>query len=215
MFFSISILSALLFNSVNVNAQRPAGECYQACNDMKREVLTLEMCRDAKKVLPRPKVGDFCSTAMEQGFKDACFALCQGQEPVPKIAQACRAAAIELPRPTIRNWCEHGYRQGYDKTVADMWNYFKVAEEVVQPSSTTEEDTTPPVPEIVPQPVVETRTIVNSVPITLDENVLDLNIYEGQGPEEAVAEFCTKNIPEDISGCIRQLLPSVLDHAGI
>lgn len=167
----------------------------------------MAMCRDAKKVLPRPKVGDFCSTAMEQGFKDACFALCQGQTPVPKIAQACRAAAIELPRPTVRNWCEHGYRQGYDKTVADMHNYFTVVEEVV-----------PEVEEVKVEEKkeeVETRTIVNTVPITLDETVLDLHIYEGQGPEEAVAEFCAKNIPEDISGCIRQLLPSVMDHAGI
>lgn len=207
--FLLSALCVSVFFG-STQAQKPAGECYQACNDMKREVLTMAMCKDAKKVLPRPKVGDFCSTAMEQGFKDACFALCQGQRPVPKIAQACRAAAIELPRPTIRNWCEHGYRQGFDKTVVDMNSYFTVAE-VVAPEV---------VPEVVEEvPVksepVETRTIVNTIPITLDESVLDLNIYEGQGPEEAVAEFCGKNIPEDVSGCIRQLLPSVLDHASI
>lgn len=206
-------LSLVIFSTLYVfgAAQKPAGECYQACNDMKREVLTMAMCRDAKKVLPRPKVGDFCSTAMEQGFKDACFALCQGQAPVPKIAQACRAAAIELPRPTVRNWCEHGYRQGYDKTVSDMFNYFKVAAPVVEeppPAAAVEVSQEPPEP-------VETRTIINTVPITLDETVLDLHIYEGQGPEEAVAEFCSKNIPEDVKGCIRQLLPSVLDHAGI
>jgi hypothetical protein len=202
-------VSLVLFSTLYVfgAAQKPAGECYQACNDMKREVLTMAMCRDAKKVLPRPKVGDFCSAAMEQGFKDACFALCQGQTPVPKIAQACRAAAIELPRPTVRNWCEHGYRQGYDKTVADMSSYFTVVVEEVPP---VEEE---PVLEKKQEPV-ETRTVINTVPITLDEAVLDLNIYEGQGPEEAVAEFCSKNIPEDVSGCIRQLLPSVLDHAG-
>lgn len=199
---SLAIISTLV---VATSAQKPAGECYQACNDMKREVLTMAMCRDAKKVLPRPKVGDFCSGAMEQGFKDACFALCQGQTPVPKIAQACRAAAIELPRPTVRNWCEHGYRQGFDKTVTDMLTYFTVAVEEEVPVVEVEEEKAP----------VETRTVVNTVPITLDETVLDLNIYEGQGPEEAVAEFCGKNIPEDVSGCIRQLLPSVLDHAGI
>jgi hypothetical protein len=204
LYLSFVLFSTLYFLGA---AQKPAGECYQTCNAMKREVLTMAMCRDAKKVLPRPKVGDFCSTAMEQGFKDACFALCQGQTPVPKIAQACRAAAIELPRPTVRNWCEHGYRQGYDKTVQDMQNYFAVVEEA------------PPVVEQVQEEEkkeeVETRTVVNTVPITLDDNVLDLNIYEGQGPEEAVAEFCGKNIPEDVSGCIRQLLPSVLDHTSI
>ena len=204
LYLSLVLLSILFALGVS---QRAAGECYQACNDMKREVLTMAMCRDAKKVLPRPKVGDFCSTAMEQGFKDACFALCQGQTPVPKIAQACRAAAIELPRPTVRNWCEHGYRQGYDKTVQDMQSYFAVVEE--QPPSVEHAQVEEKKEE------VETRTIVNTVPITLDDNVLDLNIYEGQGPEEAVAEFCGKNIPEDVSGCIRQLLPSVLDHTSI
>ena len=84
-YLSLALVSSLYV--YGVTAQKPAGECYQACNDMKREVLTMAMCRDAKKVLPRPKVGDFCSGAMEQGFKDACFALCQGQTPVPKIAQ--------------------------------------------------------------------------------------------------------------------------------
>lgn len=45
--------------------------------------------------------------------------------------------------------------------------------------------------------------------ITLDEAVLDLDICEGQGPEEAVAECCTKHIPEDASCCQRA------HHAGI
>lgn len=186
-----------------VAAQKPAGECYQACNAMKREVLTLAMCRDAKKVLPRPKVGDFCSGAMEQGFKDACFALCQGTKPVSKVSQACRAAAMELPRPTVRNWCEHGYRQGYDKTLTDMWNYFTVEEEVVEEVAPVKNEEAPK----------EIRSIVKTIPITLDENVLDLNVYENQSPEEAVAEFCGENIPEDVAGCIRQLLPSVLEHS--
>jgi hypothetical protein len=56
--------------------------------------------RDAKKTLPKPKVGDFCTNAMEQGFSDACIALCMEQEPVSRIAQSCRAAAVEMPRPT-------------------------------------------------------------------------------------------------------------------
>jgi hypothetical protein len=94
---------------------------------------------------------------MKQGFKDACSALCQGQgqDPVPKIAQACRAAAIELP-----TGASTGYRQGFDKTVTDMYNFFQVGEEV-RPA------------EVVPVPPVYTRVIVNKVPITLDETVLD------------------------------------------
>ena len=32
--------------------------------------------RDSKKILPRPKVGDFCDMGMEQGYSDACVAIC-------------------------------------------------------------------------------------------------------------------------------------------
>ena len=41
----------------------------------------LLLSREAKKTLPRPKVGDFCSVAMEQGFSDACVPLCLGNTP--------------------------------------------------------------------------------------------------------------------------------------
>lgn len=81
--------------------------------------------RDAKRTLPRPKVGDFCSTAMEQGFSDACVALCMEQQPVNRIAQTCRAAAIEMPRPTVRKWCEHGYNVAFKKTIEDLHSHFK------------------------------------------------------------------------------------------
>ena len=50
---------------------------------------------------------------MEQGFSDACTALCLNQRPVARVAQSCRAAAIEMPRPTVRKWCEHGYNEAF------------------------------------------------------------------------------------------------------
>ena len=81
--------------------------------------------RDAKKTLPKPKVGDFCSIAMEQGFSDACVALCMDEKPVARLAQSCRSAAVEMPRPTVRRWCEHGYRTAFDKTINDLREHFK------------------------------------------------------------------------------------------
>lgn len=121
------------------SAQRLAGECAMLCNDLRTEVLTLEMCRyayfptlllfyyfvelsitlkslrvisilrisvnsEAKRTLPKPKVGDFCSVAMEQGFSDVCVPLCMDQKPNVRVAQACRAAAVEMPRPTVRRY---------------------------------------------------------------------------------------------------------------
>ena len=61
---------------------------------------------------------------MEQGFSDACIALCLEQKPVARVAQTCRAAAIEMPRPTVRKWCETGYNVAYTKTLKDLRTHF-------------------------------------------------------------------------------------------
>lgn len=123
MFYSFVLV---LVSLIGFNAQTPrlAGECAMVCNDLRTTVLTMAICADAKKTLPRPKVGDFCSIAMEQGFSDACVSLCMGQPPTPRLAQTCRSASIEMPRPTVRKWCEHGYTVGFQKTVQDLRNYF-------------------------------------------------------------------------------------------
>ena len=42
-FYSFAVFCALL--AVFGNAQRLAGECAMTCNDLRTEVLTLEMCR--------------------------------------------------------------------------------------------------------------------------------------------------------------------------
>ena len=110
----LALVLSIVLQGVNA---RLAGECAMQCNDLRLEVLTLEICRDAKKTLPKPKVGDFCSNAMEQGFSDACNAICMDEKPVARLAQACRSAAVEMPRPTVRRWCEHGYRTAFEKTV--------------------------------------------------------------------------------------------------
>jgi len=132
---------------------RLAGECAMMCNDLRTEVLTLSMCRDAKRTLPRPKVGDFCSTAMEQGFSDACVALCMEQEPVGRVSQTCRAAAIEMPRPTVRKWCEHGYNVAFQKTVTDLRSHFKPLNEPIL----EEVFTTPEVPVVADSVQVESH----------------------------------------------------------
>lgn len=247
-----------------------AEECYDTCNSFKRQVLTLEMCREAKKSLPRPKIGDFCTRAMEDGFKDACYSLCQGKEPIPKIAQACRAAAMELPRPTVRKWCEHGYRQGFKATMDSLTSYFRnsIEQESEYIHSQTEtniethsennhnnhnhnndEHNEKHENEKHESTIIETEssnnnhnnnnnhessgsnsetihsslneiennennnfTLKKSIPITLDDNTYQLNLYEEQSPEDSVALFCSKYMSEDIAGCIRQLLPVVFEE---
>lgn len=227
-------LFAVLFQVIQ---SRGSGECVQLCNDLRFEVLTLEMCREAKRTLPRPKVGDFCSTAMEQGFSDACVALCMDQPLVNRIAQTCRSAAIEMPRPTVRRWCEHGYSVAFQKTVEDLTAYFKpetktdhklrdqlsdmqshqelgvereLQEEEVEQSQTiaTEENVN-----VYKEASKDSRPVIASIPITLDDSTTkDLIVHEGQNAEEAVVEFCRENVPNEVSTCIRQLLNVVIER---
>jgi hypothetical protein len=170
--------------------------------------------REAKRTLPRPKVGDFCSNAMEQGFSDACVAICMDQPPVSRVAQACRSAAIEMPRPTVRRWCEHGYNQAFYKTVSDLSSYFSspepVAEEVpVQESSTTTAAETVQNEEVKPK---ETRQVLATIPVTLDDKeTKELVLYRGQDAEEAVVEFCREHVSNEVATCIRELLSVVIE----
>jgi hypothetical protein len=152
---------------------------------------------------------------MEQGFSDVCVALCLDQVPVARIAQTCRSAAIEMPRPTVRKWCEHGYNQGYKKTLADLKDYFKkdspaepTREEAKKAEPEKEEPKEPEQPE-----VAVAKAIVATIPITLNENeTYDLNVLEGQDVEDAVVAFCREHVSSDVSACIRQLLPDVLER---
>lgn len=227
-------LSLQLFLGVN---SRGAGECAMLCNDLRFEVLTLEICREAKRTLPRPKVGDFCTTAMEQGFSDACVALCMEQQPVGRVAQTCRAAAIEMPRPTVRRWCEHGYNTAFQKTLNDLRYHFtdKSASSSASSSATTSTATASSVPanggfvkESVPpvyennQPAAEaaghqetathTRRVLTTVPVTLEnDETRNLQVYEGQDAEEAVVEFCREHLPSEVATCIRHLLDIVVE----
>lgn len=98
----------------------------------------MEICKDAKRTLPRPKVGDFCSIAMEQGFSDVCLALCMEETVVSRIAQACRGAAVEQPRPTVRRWCEHGYMKAFEITQGKLRNHFDSVDVITEPEPAQE-----------------------------------------------------------------------------
>lgn len=191
--------------------------------------------REAKRTLPRPKVGDFCSNAMEQGYSDACVALCTGERPVPRVAQTCRAAAIEMPRPTVRRWCEHGYNTAFQKTIKDLRSHFnkKPADEVPpaaetmrtnqreeQPARTTTQaakETTSESKAATAQREASLRgntasqAIKATIPITIGEETKNLVVLEGQNAEDAVVAFCRENVPDDVSSCIRQLLSTVIE----
>lgn len=225
MYTKVVLLSCILYVSLFVvsSAERGAGECAGLCNDLRFEVLTLEICRNAKKTLPRPKIGDFCSNAMEQGFSDACVPLCMGEKPKNRVANACRSAAMEMPRPTVRKWCEHGYNEGYGKTNRELRSHFPaetntepVQEERKLEESTKATEETKETAQVESSDSEaasgEEKAIAATIPVTLeDDTTHDLIVYEGQNAEEAVVVFCREKVPDDVSSCIRQLVSVVLE----
>jgi len=243
----VTLLIAFL-NVYVAQSQRGAGDCAHICNDMRHDILTLDMCREARKTLPKPKVGDFCSIAMEQGFSDVCIPLCLGDEPVNRIVQSCRHAAMEQPRPTVRRWCEHGYNVAYQKTSVDLQNHFSFTETKSEPEPEPEPEpvaveTKAEVPEAKAAEVVDHKVeevvakaehtpeqpdhehdhhnlrvasegpaIIASIPITLDEDEVILNVHDGESAEDAVVAFCREHVADEVAACIRQLLPTVLER---
>lgn len=221
------------------NAQY-SGDCVTKCNDLRYETLSLDMCREAKKTLPRPKIGDTCSIAMEQGFSDACISLCMGEQPVSRLAQSCRKAASEMPKPTVRRWCEHGYNVAFSKTTKDLTQHFIKKEissketnnvineipietpkeeyeimqnEVKENQEVQVEDAIPPELEqsiFVGEKTDRTRKVQANIPVTLDGKDFELTIYEDSSIDQEVEIFCTEKVPDDISGCVQDLLPTVL-----
>lgn len=173
---------------------------------------------------------------MEQGFSDACVALCMEQQPVARVAQSCRAAAIEMPRPTVRRWCEHGYNVAFQKTLNDLRTHFSplVVESAQEEEVRRLDNNVNNAPsnggiqqEGIPSVYnaqdnsghhqakaaeANDRVVLATIPVTLEnDEVRNLLVYEGQDAEEAVVEFCRENLPSEVATCIRHLLDLVVE----
>ncbi len=180
--------------------------------------------RDAKKTLPKPKVGDTCSIAMEQGFSDACLALCMGERPTSRLSQSCRAAAAEMPRPTVRRWCEHGYTTAFSKTMNELSGKFIIKNElkgvalsVPQPSPQSLESSDVPEQPSITEEVDSSNPVVATIPVKLGNNSFIFKIHKDDNIEELVTDFCRENEPDEygLTDCIEQLLPEVLQKATV
>jgi hypothetical protein len=159
------------------------------------------------------------------------------QRPVVRVAQTCRAAAVEMPRPTVRKWCEHGYNVAFSKTTEDLATHFKPDRGV---PSALEQNVESKADEI-EIPLLESKTeqepgadvehtmlgtdnvanesstrgeaaVVAKFPVTFGGRALNLSLMEGESVEDAVVSFCKEHVNDDISACIRQMLPEVLER---
>lgn len=156
------------------------------------------------------------------------------QRPVVRVAQTCRAAAVEMPRPTVRKWCEHGYNIAFSKTTEDLATHFKPdrreeevqeeeeeeeVQETLQEEPPAEASATVPEPEVAAAPQIPAEeapaadsAIIARIPVTIGGKDLSLLLHEGESAEDAVVTFCKNNVKDDVSACIRQMLPEVLER---
>jgi hypothetical protein len=57
------------------------------------------------------------------------------------------------------------------------------------------------------------KKVVATIPVTLnDTDSFDLKVLEGENVEDAVVLLCREKSASDVAGCIRQLLPDVLER---
>jgi len=131
--------------------------CHDLCNTARGELNAAIPCRQWRKTLPRPKVGNACRTGYQEAVTDACFATCTGEQAINVVSQACRQFRGEMPKPVMFNSCETGYNAGFSEVQA------KVAEML------KESDESPPQPAAEPEPVqMEQPTSVETEEKSID-----------------------------------------------
>jgi len=111
-----------------VQAIRGEVNCHELCNLVRGELNAGIPCRQYRKTLPRPKVGNACRTGYMEAVTDACFATCTGEAATNVVSQACRQYRAEMPKPVMFNSCETGYNAGFDEAKAKVMAKLQEAE---------------------------------------------------------------------------------------
>lgn len=195
-------------------AWRVAGDCRSDCHQLVSELPQALDCRSYRMMLPRPKVGKACTSAYDDGATTACVAICE-QATVPsrdgKATDFCRKYLQDYPKPTVHKSCRTGYGLGFDKGL-EAGRSLEVAAETpvevtVEASPPTEEEQEPSV--AVDEEEAPQRRLLVSMPVTVDDAEVHLEIFEGDDAVERVSAFCADNMADSVDSCVRQLTPHV------
>lgn len=57
----------------------------------------------------------------------------------------------------------------------------------------------------------EQAEVVAILPVTVNDEEIDLVIHKDEDPSSAVKDFCAENMPDSGSACVNQLLPHVIN----
>merc|ERR1719502_1978320 len=117
--------------------------CHDLCSDVRGELNAGIACRQYRKTLPRPKVGNACRTGYEEAVTDACFATCTGEAATNVVSQACRPYRAAMPKPVMFNSCETGYNAGFTETQSTVAKKLQEAEQNSGTSASKPKSETP------------------------------------------------------------------------
>ena len=220
-FFLVLVLS---FGPLVVVGQ---GSCKEQCNSVVGELPQALDCRSYRMMLPRPKVGRACTSAYDDGALTACLAACSAAE-VPqkdgKSAEFCRKFITDYPKPTVHKACRTGYSLGFDKGLKAFSDKkeaqsVEAKEEQPPPMLQQEEKKQEPAAEkkndvVAPEKKEVTkeeekvqRKLLVTMPVTVDEEEIHLEIFDDADPEAQLDAFCGQHMSDSHESCVRQLTP--------
>jgi len=175
--------------------------CVNLCLGQEPVARLAQTCRSAAIEMPRPTIRKWCehgyTVAFQKTVKDLLHYFDQAEgEPIDETP------GFVEEEEELKSIIE----ENQEEVVPDVSD--SAAETETQ--ETTEANA---VVDEVPVPAASAEAVVSrTIPITLDDETIELAILEGQSPEDAVVVFCRANVADDVSGCIRQLLPTVLER---
>lgn len=108
--------------------------CMNACINTRKELRSGPACREARRSLPRPKIGEQCGRAYNKGAELACKNVCQDGTDVAlktfseELFNYCKDAKAASPKPLLGDACVSGFSASYKDTVSLMENVFAEAE---------------------------------------------------------------------------------------
>merc|ERR1711871_1776530 len=173
--------------------------CMPLCTEEKVVSRIAQTCRAAAIEMPRPTVRKWSEHGYNVAFERTKKAISTYFYNEKQHLQRVSDEENMTPEQRQQQQQEEQRRQKQQQQQQQTTSASAASQSVTQAKTQTEEAATP------------LGNVIASIPITLDDTTLDLEVHEGETAEDATIAFCKIHLKEDMSGCIRQLLPNVLD----
>jgi len=207
--------SAVAMVLAAASAQDVSRECKMKCNEALGNLPQALDCRDWRMMLPRPKVGKACTQAYDDAAFAVCAARCEGRDPPRReglMGNFCREYTAKTPKPTMGKSCRSGYGKGFDKGLTIDVGPAKQAAPPVETQTKRAPEPEPEVQEEAPpspEPAATEPRLLVSLPVTVDDREIYLQVFEGEDHTQKIQAFCDQYMADSAASCVTQLTPHV------